>query len=150
MINDQPRKKPLNRSTPNRTINNQPINDQIKKNKTFDLEERTAQFGEKIIDLAKKLPDNSINKRLIPQLAASGGSIGANYCEATEAESKRDFQHKISICKKEIKETKHWIRLLARANPKFKEEFRKLWQEAQELLLIFSKCLETSKKGKKK
>lgn len=117
--------------------------------KRFDLEERTALFGEKVIDLLKRLPDNPINKRLIPQLAASGGSIGANYCEATESESKKDFQHKIGICKKETKEGKHWIRLLARANPQFKEEFRKLWGEAQELLLIFSKCLETSRKGKK-
>lgn len=114
----------------------------------YDLEERTARFGEKIIDLMKKVPDNPINRRLIPQLVASGGSTGANYCEATEAESKKDFQHKIGICKKEIKEAKHWIRLLARANPQFKKEFRELWQEAQELLLIFSKCLESSRKGK--
>ena len=139
----------INRSTPNRTTNNQPLNDQTNKSQVFDLEERTARFGEKIIDLLKQLPDNSINKRLIPQLAASSGSTGANYCEATEAESKKDFQHKIGICKKEIKESKHWVRLLARANPKFKGEFRELWQEAQELLLIFSKCLETSR-GKKK
>jgi len=112
----------------------------------YDLEERTAELAEKIIDLMKKLPDNPINRRLIPQLVASGGSLGANYCEASEAESKKDFQHKIGICKKETKESKHWIRLLARANPEFKEEFREIWQEAQELLLIFSKCLETSKR----
>jgi len=127
-------------------MNNQPLNNQIRKKKTFDLEERTAQFAERTIDLMKKLPDNLINRRLIPQLVASAGSLGANYCEASEAESKRDFQHKIGICKKETKESKHWLRLLARANPEFKEEFRKMWQEAQELLLIFSKCLETSKR----
>jgi len=115
-------------------------------NKPYDLEERTAQFGEKIIDLMKKVSINPINLRLIPQLVASGGSLGANYCEANEAESKRDFQHKIGICKKETKETKHWLRLLARANSEFKKEFRELWQEAQELLLIFSKILQSSKK----
>jgi len=75
--------------------------------------------------------------------------MGANYCEANEAESKRDFIHKISICKKETKESKHWIRLLAKANPAFKDEFRKLWQEAQELLLIFSKILKSCRKKEK-
>lgn len=64
---------------------------------------------------------------------------------ANEAESKKDFQHKIGICKKETKETKHWLRLLAKANPQFKDEFRILWQEAQELLLIFSKILSSSR-----
>lgn len=79
------------------------------------------------------------------QLIKSSGSIGANYCEATEAESKKDFQHKIGICKKETKETKHWLRLLACANPNLKDRFRSLWKEAQELLLIFSKSLSTSR-----
>jgi len=113
--------------------------------KKYDLEERTAVFAENIIDLMKKIPKDLINQRLIPQLIASGGSLGADYCEANEAESKKDFQHKIGICKKETKETKHWLRLLARANPDFNEEFRKLWQEGQELLLIFSKILTTSR-----
>lgn len=114
--------------------------------KNYDLEERTAKFAESVIELMKKLPKDSINKRMIEQVVGSAGSIGANYCEANEAESKRDFQHKISIAKKEIKETKHWIRLLAKANPNFKKEFRDLWQEAQELLLIFSSIIKSSKK----
>ena len=118
---------------------------QASSSKQYDLEERTAVFAEKAIDLLKKLPQDSINKRLIEQCASSTGSIGANYCEANEAESKKDFQHKIGICKKETKETKHWLRLLAHANPVFKEEFRKLWQEAQELLLIFSSIMKSSK-----
>ena len=66
--------------------------------------------------------------------------------EKIESESKRDFQHKIGICKKEAKETKHWIRLLAKANPNFNKEFRNLWQEAQELLLIFSSIMKSSKR----
>ena len=111
----------------------------------YDLEERLAKFAESIIDLAKKLPKNEINQRLIPQTIGASGSSGANYCEACEAESKKDFQHKIGICKKETKETKHWLRLLAKANPQFKDDFRKLWQEAQELLLIFSKILASSR-----
>lgn len=113
--------------------------------KQYDLEERTAKFAEDVIDLMRKIPHDLVNQRLIPQLVGSGGSLGANYCEANEAESKKDFQHKIGICKKETKETKHWLRLLARANPTFSNEFRKLWQEAQELLLIFSKILTSSR-----
>lgn len=120
--------------------------DQFTKNKKkYDLEERTVKFAEEVILLMRKIPHDLINQRLIPQLIGSSGSIGANYCEANEAESKKDFQHKISICKKEIKETKHWLRLLAKANPQFKDELRKLWHEDQELLLIFSKILKSSK-----
>ncbi len=115
----------------------------------FNLENRTASLAEKIIDLVKSIRADAVNSRIITQLVGSGGSLGANYCEATEAESKKDFIHKIGICKKETKETKHWLRLLARANPEKKNEIRKLWQEAQELLLIFSKTIKTSRNNKK-
>lgn len=114
-------------------------------NKKFNLEERTANFAEEIIDVLKKIPESSINKRLVEQLMGSSGSLGANYCEANEAESKLDFLHKLGICKKETKETKHWIRLLAHANPEFKEILRKLWLEAEELLLIFSAIIRKTK-----
>ncbi|MBU1255675.1 four helix bundle protein, partial [Patescibacteria group bacterium] len=70
------------------------------KNNKYNLEERTAKFAEDIIDLVRKMNKNEVNKRIITQVVASGGSIGANYCEATEAESKKDFIHKISIAKK--------------------------------------------------
>jgi len=117
-----------------------------KKEKEYDLEERLAKFAEQVIDLAKKLPKNSINERLIPQLISASGSAGANYCEACEAESKKDFEHKIGIVKKELRESKHWLRLLAKANEKQKDECRRLWKEAHELLLIFSRILQSSKK----
>lgn len=110
----------------------------------FNLEERTVKFAEDIIDLCKSIKINSINTRIITQLIGSSGSIGANYCEASEAESKKDFRHKMGIAKKEIKETKLWLRLFAKTNPEKKEELRKLWKEAQELLLIFSKSIRTS------
>ena len=126
-------------------MNNQFSNLQTDKKYKYDLEERTAVLAERIIDLVKKVKITAINNRIISQLVASGGSIGANYCEANEAESKKDFIHKVSICKKEIKETRHWIRLLARANPEQREELKKIWQEAQELLLIFSKIINSSK-----
>ncbi len=106
--------------------------------KTYDLEERTAKFGENIIHFSKTIPINSVTQRIIPQLVASGTSIGANYCEADDAESGKDFKHKIGICKKEGRETKYWLRMVATAIPEFKNEARHLWQEAKELHLIFN------------
>lgn len=109
--------------------------------KKYDLIERTAKFGEEIIEFANSLPDTSINRTLISQVVRSGTSIGANYMEADAAESKRDFQHKIGLCKKESKETMHWLRMIAKANPNKKDKCRKLWQEAHEFTLIFSTIL---------
>ncbi len=74
--------------------------------KKYDLEDRTAKFGEEIIRFAKKLPQNPITVSLITQLIKAGTSIGANYCEADDAESRKDFKHKIGICKKEAREVK--------------------------------------------
>jgi four helix bundle protein len=108
------------------------------KNDKYNLEERTATFGESIIDFAKTVPLNSISKPLISQIVRSGTSVGANYMEADAAESKKDFRHKISICKKEIKETKHWLRMIAKAQPDCKESCRNLWKEAEELTRIFA------------
>lgn len=118
------------------------------KDTKYDLEERTARFAEQVIDFVKTIKEDAVNSRIITQLVGASGSFGANYCEATEAESKKDFIHKIGICRKETKETKHWIRLLARSNPERKEETRELWKEAQELLLIFSKISRSSKEKK--
>lgn len=109
-----------------------------KMTKKYDLEDRTATLGENIIKFAKKIPINSVNQRIIPQLVASGTAIGSNYCEADDAESGKDFKHKIGICKKEARETKYWLRMVATATPELKEEARKLWQEAKELHLIFN------------
>lgn len=105
----------------------------------YDLEERTAKFGERIIQFTKKIPKTTAGFPLINQLVRAGTSVGANYCEATEAESKKDFSHKISIANKEIKETKFWLRMVATSEPKLKEEARELWKEAHELNLIFGK-----------
>ena len=95
--------------------------------KKYDLEERTTKLAEAIIDFVKLVNKDVVNSRIIGQVVASGGSIGANYCEATEAESKKDFIHKIGICKKETKETMHWLRLLVRANPEAEDKIRDLW-----------------------
>ena len=112
----------------------------------YDLEERTAVLGERIIDFVKTLPKNTINNELIKQIIRSGTSIGANnYVEADGAESKKDFRHNIAICKKESKETKHWLKMIVRANPSRKDECKELSCEAQELTLIFSSILSAKK-----
>ena len=114
--------------------------------KVFDLEERTGKFGEVIIEFAKTLEKNEINRPLVGQLVDAGTSVGANYTEADGAESKKDFRHKIAICKKEAKETKHWLRMIRKANPHRAVECHKLWQEAHELMLIFSSIILSKKK----
>ncbi len=118
----------------------------MKQGAKYDLEERTAKFGEYIILFCKKLPQNLISSPIINQLVRSSTSIGANYMEANGASSKRDFQNKIFICKKESQETKHWLRMLTKCFPEKSEEIRKFWNEAQELTLIFQKITSSLKK----
>ena len=107
--------------------------------RVFDLEERTARFGEAIIRFAKNIPQNPVNNRLIEQLVGAGTSVGANYCEADDGVSRKDFKNKIGTCRKEARETKFFLRMVATAEPSLKPEARNLWQEAKELHLIFSK-----------
>lgn len=114
--------------------------------KKFDLEERTAKFGEEIIKFAKELSETVVTKSIISQLVRAGTSVGSNYCEADDAETKKDFQHKIGICKKESRETKHWLRMIVTALPETKEKAKKLWKEAKELNLIFNSIVNKVKK----
>jgi len=116
------------------------------KPKKYDLEERTAKFGENVIEFVKSLRRNEVNHPLISQTVRSSTSIGANFMEADGAESGKDFKHKIAICKKEAKETRHWLRMIAKANPEKVEECRNLWKEVHELTLIFSSMLRPKKK----
>ncbi len=104
----------------------------------YDLEERTAKFGEDVIKLLKKIPKDDITKPLINQLIRCATSVGANYCEADDAESKMDFKHKIGICKKESRESKHFLRMLAVAVPNMRDEIAQLWTEVKEINLIFN------------
>lgn len=114
-------------------------------NKNYDLEDRTARFAEDIITLCKKAIQTTITIPIISQLIRAATSIGANYCEANGASSRKDFTNKIYICKKEAKETKYWLRMIASAQIELKNECRILWKEAQELTLIFSKIAIKSK-----
>ena len=113
--------------------------------RVYDLEERTAKFGENILEFVKTLERNEINRPLLSQIVRSGTSIGANYMEADGAESKKDFQHKIALCKKEAKETKHWLRMITKAVPPCIEEAKKLWNESNELQLIFIAIVKKSR-----
>lgn len=116
-----------------------------KPNKKYDLRKRTAKFGEDIINFAKKIPENSITRTLISQLVRAGTSVGANYCEADDASTKRDFFYKIGTCRKESKESKHWLQMIITAVPFLQNEAKVLSVEAQELNLIFSAIINNRK-----
>ena len=104
----------------------------------FDLEERTATFGQAIVRFSKKIPRDPTNNRLIDQLVGCGTSVGANYCEADERVSKKDFRNTIGRCVKEAKETKYFLRMIAASEPSLAADARKLFREAKELHLIFA------------
>ena len=104
----------------------------------FDLEERTAKLGEAIVRFSKKIPRDPTNNRLIDQLVGCGTSVGANYCEADERVSKKDFRNIIGRCVKEAKETKHFLRMIAASERELADEARELFREARELHLIFA------------
>jgi len=101
------------------------------------LGERTAQFGETVLRFIKKVPASPANNRLIQQLVGAGTSVGANYCEADDAISGKEFKQKICLCRKESKESMFFLRMVATADESLAAEARVLWREAKELNLIF-------------
>jgi four helix bundle protein len=103
----------------------------------YDLEERTARFGESIITFAKTIPSNDVTRPIICQLVRAGTSVGANYCEADDSDSKKDFRFKVGLCRREARETKHWLRMIVAAEPQLRENAKELWREAKESNLIF-------------
>jgi len=113
------------------------------KSNSFDLEERTAKLGENIIDFCKTIKKDVFTLSIIKQVIRSCTSVGANYMEANGASSRKDFRNKIYICKKEIKETKHWLRMLVRVLPEERDKIKILWQESEELTKIFGKITYT-------
>ena len=114
------------------------IKDNSETRKKYDLADRTFRFSQDLLKLCRKIKQDNIVYPMISQLIRSGTSIGANYCEADDAESRPDFKHKIGICKKESREAKHFLRMSAVAVPDMKDHARKLWVEAKELNLIFN------------
>ena len=88
--------------------------------RVYDLEERTARFGEAVIDFAKAIQQDAVTNRIISQLVGAATSVGANYVEADDAVSKKEFLKSIGICKKETREVKHFLRMAVRATPYLK------------------------------
>lgn len=115
--------------------------------KSLAFEERTIKFSEDVLLFCKNAKETTLIKPLVSQIIRSATSIGANYCEANNASSKKDFKNKIFICKKESQETKYWLRLLATSLPDRKNELRKLYQECHELNMIFQKIISTMNKN---
>ena len=127
------------------------MNEQNSKQKkhNFDLEDRTLEFAKRITRLCKALPKNIINNPLINQIIRSGCSIGANYREANDALSKKDFLHRMKITRKETKETQYWLKVIKEANPEFSTKMVDLLQESLELKKIFSAIIDKSTKKAK-
>jgi len=113
----------------------------------YDLEERTSRFSENVVAITRKCKKDQLLFPVLSQLLRAGTSVGANYCEANGASSRRDFINKIHICKKEAKETEYWLRILANAVPEIPDHCEKLKKEAHELTLIFSKIAATTRQG---
>jgi four helix bundle protein len=111
----------------------------------YDLEEPTARFGEAIIDFGKKIPRRPLTDRIIGQRVGSGTSVGANYIEADDSVSQKEFLKCIGTCKKEARESKHFLRIVARAVPELQADVRDLWLEARALHLIFARIWRTGK-----
>lgn len=116
-------------------------------NKSHNLEERTALFAEEIIKLCKLIKESNISKPIIIQSIRAATSIGANYCEANNASSRRDFKNKIFICKKESQETKYWLRLL-KSFVDDRTVIDRLIDECHQFNLIFQKIVSTMENGK--
>jgi len=104
----------------------------------YDLGERTAQFGEAVVRFARGVPVDAITSSLITQLVRAGTSVGANYGEADEAGSRKEFRYRISLCRREARESKHWLRTIVVAVPGAKSNARALWCEANQLTKIFA------------
>ena len=115
--------------------------------KKYDLEERTTNYGKAIIRFLKTLRATILISPLISQLIRSATSIGANYCEADDSVSRKEFIHKIAFCRKEARETKYWLTMLLDACPEMKNELLILKNEAQELNLIFSTIVNKTRRN---
>lgn len=113
--------------------------------KIYDLEDRTVEFSKSIIIFCKKLNKDPLTRPMASQLVRSATSIGANYCEANGASSKKDFRNKIHICKKEAQETRYWLRVLDDNSKVDRKTLQELFEETQQLIKIFATIAEKSK-----
>jgi four helix bundle protein len=117
----------------------------IKNSKQYDLEERTLKFAKEVIKFVKSLPRTIANVEIIKQLIRASGSVGANYIEANEALSKKDFVMRVKICRKEAKESRYWLKLIEVNGEDAEKQRQLLIQEATEIMKIFGAILEKTK-----
>lgn len=115
--------------------------------KPYDLEERTLSFAKAVIGFIGQLKMTVANKEIARQLVRSSGSIGANYIEANEALSKKDFALRVKICRKEAKETRYWLQLVEAGTSELESARIKLLNEATEIMKIFGSIVEKTAKG---
>ena len=127
------------------TNNKQTIMTEITNSKTFDLEDRTAKFTANVIVFINICPKTIVNIELTKQLIRSAGSVGANYIEANEALSKKDFSMRVKICRKEAKESRYWLKLIELSGDEIEKRRQVLVNESTEFLKIFSSIVEKSK-----
>ncbi|MBN1779008.1 MAG: four helix bundle protein [Candidatus Buchananbacteria bacterium] len=118
---------------------------EIKNSKIYDLEDRTQNYAKSVRDFVRGLPANFIDRNDIVQLVRSSGSVAANYIEANESLSKKDFYHRIKICRKEAKESRLWLKLLVEANKGHESVGLVLIDESSQLMKIFGAIIEKSK-----
>ena len=117
----------------------------IQNTKQYDLEDRTLSFAKRVRAFVNKLPKTTANNEDSKQLIRASGSIGANYIEANEALSKKDFRMRIKICREESKESRYWLKLVDVQNvPEQEQERMDLEQESTELMNIFGSIIRRS------
>ena len=118
---------------------------EVRNPRHYDLEERTLRFAKEVIGFAKVVPKTLANIEIIKQVIRSSGSVGANYIEANESLSKRDFAVRIKICRKESKESRYWLRLIEVKGEDAESRQQLLIDEATELMKIFGSIVEKAK-----
>lgn len=113
--------------------------------KTYDLEDRSARFAKRCRDFVKQLPKSIVNLEYAKQLIRSSGSQAANYIEANEALSKKDFLFRIKICRKETKESRLWLQLCDVAEKvKLDKDRLELIDESTQLRKIYTTIYDKS------
>ena len=118
---------------------------EVENSKRYDLEERTLRFAKDVIQFMGILPKTIANIEIMKQVIRSSGSVGANYIEANEALSKKDFTMRVKICRKEAKESRYWLKLIDVKVEKAEKTRQSLINEATELTKIFGSIVEKAK-----
>jgi four helix bundle protein len=121
------------------------MSSEITTKKPYNLEERTFQFARAVLGFVKVLPKTMINSEIVKQVIRSSGSVGANYIEANESLSKKDYAFRVKICRKEVKETLYWLKLLDIKDEDLIKNQCGLISEATELMKIFGSIIEKVK-----